>query len=67
MLSDDKVIEIFYMADDFCNFLMNLIITNPEGRYTTSRRSVSLHTCQTITDHHTSPVGTTDYVASTAL
>ena len=22
MLSDSKVIEIFYMADDFCNFLM---------------------------------------------
>ena len=25
MLSDNKVIEIFYMADDFCNFLMKLL------------------------------------------
>ena len=25
MLSDNKVIEIFYMADDFCIFLMKLL------------------------------------------
>ena len=25
MLSDNKVIEILYMADDFCNFLMKLL------------------------------------------
>ncbi len=25
MLSDNKVIEIFYMADDFCNFFYELL------------------------------------------
>ena len=29
MLSDNKVIEIFYMADDFCIFLMKLLKNIP--------------------------------------
>ncbi len=32
MLSSNKVIERFYIADDFYNFLMNFMISSPVRR-----------------------------------
>ena len=78
MLSDSKVIGIFYMATTSANFLMKqlkniqskmaksidiILISYKQSRKdarTQSRCVVKRNACQTTTDHHTSPVGTTE-------